>query len=489
MFKDFHEIIHLGKQGKVEEAKRVFSNVIHKNHATYNSMITVFAKNGRVIEAQKLFHKMSHRSIISWNTMIAGKLEKARELLELVPDRLDTACWNAMIDGYAKKSQFNDAEKNGKLSLAMRFSREDGGEEYCFLEFSYYSACANLAALQVGKQLHEFILKSGYINDLFVSNALIAMYAKCGRVESAEQMFKDISQVHITVRLSKMKLRNMHTLTRQKNEVTNNGVSYLEKYAGQQNNCNNGSEIKSSSKSMNQSICSVSLESPGPLHDIIICWIDQHVTHKGEGLKRLHIFVVELIRAGIFNPLAYVRQLIVSGIMDTSGNMIDLERQKRHSRILKQLPGNFICHALEESRIIEGPLLIEALHVYLKERRLILRGSFNENHDNVNSTNNSPVNKKHCIISTEDESSTVSINQLPSHKISYKVKKDDTSFEDLKTAISVLLQLPNNLSNTSTIGLGESQSSGKRPIEFRSKIDLMDVTPGCEECKRTKKLP
>jgi hypothetical protein len=29
---------------KVEEARRVFSNVIHKNHATYISMITVFAK-------------------------------------------------------------------------------------------------------------------------------------------------------------------------------------------------------------------------------------------------------------------------------------------------------------------------------------------------------------------------------------------------------------------------------------------------------------
>ncbi|MCI20765.1 mediator of RNA polymerase II transcription subunit 12-like, partial [Trifolium medium] len=124
---------------------------------------------------------------------------------------------------------------------------------------------------------------------------------------------------------------------------------------------------------MNQGICSsVAFESPGPLHDIIVCWIDQHVVHKGEGLKRLHLFIVELIRAGIFYPLAYVRQLIVSGIMDTSVNMVDLERQKRHCRILKQLPGKFIHHALEESEIIEGPLLIEALHVYLNERRLIL---------------------------------------------------------------------------------------------------------------------
>lgn len=79
------------------------------------------------------------------------------------------------------------------------------------------------------------------------------------------------------------------------------------------------------------------------------------------------------------------------------------------SRILKQPPGKFICHAVEELGIIEGPLLIEALHVYVKEWHLILRGSFN--HDNVDSANNSPVSKKkHCTISTKDESSTVSIN-------------------------------------------------------------------------------
>jgi hypothetical protein len=302
---------------------------------------------------------------------------------------------------------------------------------------------------------------------------------------------KDISQVHIAVRLLKMKLRNMQTLSRKKNGSTHHGVSYLAKCSSQQNNWNIGSKIKCSSKSMNQSICSsVAFESPGPLHDIIVCWIDQHVVHKGEGLKHLHLFIVELIRAGIFYPLAYVRQLIVSGIMDTSVNMVDLERQKRHCRILKQLPGKFIHHALEESEIIEGSLLIEALHVYLNERRLILRGSFSENHGNDSSANNSDVNQKHCSSSTKDGSSTVSIDQrktVPLNKISHKVEKDDTSVEDLKTVISELLQLPKSLSNLTTTGLDVSQVSVKRLTRCRSKINVMDATPGCEECRRAKK--
>ena len=59
------------------------------------------------------------------------------------------------------------------------------------------SACANLAALQVGKQLHHLIAKSGYVNDLFVSNALITMYAKSGRVFDAELLFKDINHADV----------------------------------------------------------------------------------------------------------------------------------------------------------------------------------------------------------------------------------------------------------------------------------------------------
>ncbi|KAI5447652.1 hypothetical protein KIW84_015195 [Lathyrus oleraceus] len=70
-----------------------------------------------------------------------GKFEKARKFLELAPDKLDIACWNAMIVGYAKKEWENE--------FGNAVFREDGGEKCCFLEFSYYSACVNLAALQM----------------------------------------------------------------------------------------------------------------------------------------------------------------------------------------------------------------------------------------------------------------------------------------------------------------------------------------------------
>ncbi|KAI5424546.1 hypothetical protein KIW84_030646 [Lathyrus oleraceus] len=49
-----------------------------------------------------------------------GKPEKARKLLELVQDKLDTACWNAMIVGYAKKEWENEFG-NAVFSRGMLF--------------------------------------------------------------------------------------------------------------------------------------------------------------------------------------------------------------------------------------------------------------------------------------------------------------------------------------------------------------------------------
>ncbi|RDX83941.1 Mediator of RNA polymerase II transcription subunit 12, partial [Mucuna pruriens] len=295
---------------------------------------------------------------------------------------------------------------------------------------------------------------------------------------------KDISQVHIAVRLLKMKTRDVKISLKQTNGI--HRASHFAKNSSQRHNWNyvgNVSKLKSSSKSRSSSVI---FESPGPLHDIIVCWIDQHVVHKGEGPKRLHLFIVELIRAGIFYPLAYVRQLIVSGIMDVNVNVADREQWRRHYRILKQLPGCFIHDVLEESGIVEGPQLKEALQIYLNERRLILRGPLSEPHTNL-----SALKKKQYPASTKDEASAVPIDQrrtVTSTPISSKTAKDDANIEELRTAIVVLLQLPNCLSSLSTTGCDESDGSVRRPIGSRySKIDPVEGTPGCEECSRAKR--
>ncbi|KAI7989591.1 Mediator of RNA polymerase II transcription subunit 12 [Camellia lanceoleosa] len=130
-------------------------------------------------------------------------------------------------------------------------------------------------------------------------------------------------------------------------------------------------EHKNNSRSVERSKESDIFESPGALPDIIVCWIDQHEVQNGEGFKRLQLLIIELIRCRIFYPHAYVRQLIVSRIMDNSGPLVDLDRRKRHYKILKQLPEPYIRDALEEEQITEV-VLLNATPVYSNERLLVL---------------------------------------------------------------------------------------------------------------------
>ncbi|XP_077225872.1 mediator of RNA polymerase II transcription subunit 12-like [Tasmannia lanceolata] len=206
------------------------------------------------------------------------------------------------------------------------------------------------------------------------------------------------------------------------------------------------------------------LQSPGPLHDIVVCWLDQHEISRVEGFKRLQMLIMELIRFGIFYPQAYVRQLIISGIMDKNEALADLDRKKRHYRILKQLPAPYLLNALEDAKIAQGPLLLEAMLVYSNERRLVLHGLRNEYFDNSAKENDNSLNFS-----------------LP--------KQKDNTIAELKAAISVLLHLPSNFSTHIDTRPGESQGILKRPIgSLGMTIDVAGgTTPGCEECKRAKR--
>ncbi|KAJ6400580.1 hypothetical protein OIU84_016098 [Salix udensis] len=277
---------------------------------------------------------------------------------------------------------------------------------------------------------------------------------------------KDFSQVYIVSRLLKLKIQDLQRPSGWKNEKSPR-VSSLAKGSDEPNYFGSlpmgkGHGIKSDSKTVNRKGTDTSdiFESPGPLHDIIVCWIDQHEVYNGEGLKRLQLLIVELIRSGIFSPQAYVRQLIISGITDTSSPAPDLCRRKRHYRVLKQLPGPFVHDILEEARVAEGSELLEAM---LKTPR------------------------HHPPFAGKDGASPSSFEQRknihpqPSLKV-----KTEVDIENLKDSISAILQLP-TCSTSSETGQDESQGSVKRPAEsIGSKMAIVE-TPGCEDCRKAKR--
>ncbi|GER31047.1 pentatricopeptide repeat-containing family protein [Striga asiatica] len=51
------------------------------------------------------------------------------------------------------------------------------------------SACAKSLKLFEGKQIHASIFKTGYCDDIFISNTLIYLYGECGETDSARKVF------------------------------------------------------------------------------------------------------------------------------------------------------------------------------------------------------------------------------------------------------------------------------------------------------------
>ncbi|KAF9586877.1 hypothetical protein IFM89_039902 [Coptis chinensis] len=50
-------------------------------------------------------------------------------------------------------------------------------------------ACANIGALEMGRQLHSLTVKAGCQCNSYVGNGLISMYAKCRNLENVSQVF------------------------------------------------------------------------------------------------------------------------------------------------------------------------------------------------------------------------------------------------------------------------------------------------------------
>ncbi|XP_022139839.1 pentatricopeptide repeat-containing protein DOT4, chloroplastic [Momordica charantia] len=139
---------------------KIVHNYIRKNNLETNSFVSnalmdMYAKCGSMKDAQSVFSHMKGKDVISWNTMIGG---------------------------YSKNHLPNEA-----LNLFAEMQREskpDGTTVACILP-----ACASLAALDRGREIHGYALRNGYSKDKYVVNALVDMYVKCGLLVLARSLF------------------------------------------------------------------------------------------------------------------------------------------------------------------------------------------------------------------------------------------------------------------------------------------------------------
>ncbi|MBA0618855.1 hypothetical protein Godav_028138 [Gossypium davidsonii] len=130
------------------------------------AFIHMYAKSGNLASARLLFNGLNQKTVVSWTAMIAGyihcnKLEEGMKLFA------------RMIEERIKPNEIT------LLCLVVE--------------------CGFVGALELGKQLHVYILRNGICLSLALATALVDMYGKCGEIRNARAVFDSVKDKDVMI--------------------------------------------------------------------------------------------------------------------------------------------------------------------------------------------------------------------------------------------------------------------------------------------------
>ncbi|XAR62527.1 hypothetical protein NMG60_11017314 [Bertholletia excelsa] len=178
--------------GKQVHARFIISP-FHDDDVVKSSLVDMYSKCGLPDDARLVFDKIYRKNSVSWTAMISGYAQSGRKseaigLLRCMSEK-NLFSWTALISGLIQSGHCIDA-----FNLFIEMRREGVDIVDPFIISSIIGASANVAALELGKQVHCLAISLGYQSSIFVSNALVDMYAKCSDVLAAKDIFDTICQ-------------------------------------------------------------------------------------------------------------------------------------------------------------------------------------------------------------------------------------------------------------------------------------------------------
>nr|AYM00584.1 pentatricopeptide repeat protein [Salvia miltiorrhiza] len=148
---------------------------------------------GTSVHALALVSGFTNCNVFVDNATIAmygrcGASDKARQLFDEMLERgiFDTVSWNSIISVYV---QIGDSRKALRMFKKM-VSRGDMLLRADAVSLvNILPACASLRLRRQGAEIHTYAVRRGLIEDVFVGNAVMDMYAKCGLIDDAKNLF------------------------------------------------------------------------------------------------------------------------------------------------------------------------------------------------------------------------------------------------------------------------------------------------------------
>ncbi|GAV77581.1 PPR domain-containing protein/PPR_2 domain-containing protein/PPR_3 domain-containing protein/DYW_deaminase domain-containing protein [Cephalotus follicularis] len=162
-----------------------------------NAVMDMYGKCGLMGEARQVFEEMKEKSVVSWTVILDGVVKwegvgSGMVVFSEMPDKNEVA-WTIMIAAHIG-SGFT---KEGFTLLSeMVLGSGFGLNKVTFC--SILSACAQSGDVVMGRWVHVRVLKAmGREMDVKVGTALVDMYAKSGRIDTAFKVFEYMPQKNV----------------------------------------------------------------------------------------------------------------------------------------------------------------------------------------------------------------------------------------------------------------------------------------------------
>ncbi|XP_038722717.1 pentatricopeptide repeat-containing protein At4g37170 [Tripterygium wilfordii] len=220
------------KEGLIEKARDLFEGMPERDNFSWTAMISGFVRCDRPNDALELYRTMqnfenskSNKFTLSsalaaaaaisrlrigkeihghitrmgldsdevvWSALSdmygkCGSIEEARYIFDKMGER-DVVTWTAMIDRY-----FQDGRREEGFELFSDLLRS-GMRPNEFTFSGVLNACADIAAEELGGQVHGYMTRTGFDLFSFAAASLVHMYSKCGNIETAKRVFLGMPQ-------------------------------------------------------------------------------------------------------------------------------------------------------------------------------------------------------------------------------------------------------------------------------------------------------
>ncbi|KAG0581800.1 hypothetical protein M758_3G008300 [Ceratodon purpureus] len=191
--------LHMRSASTLSEAVAVLKNHVHQgitvdSHIYVEVLQRCFRQKN--LTSAKQVHDCIKRSGMEQNVYVAnnmmrvyigcGQLQEARQVFDRLVKK-SVFSWTIMIGGYA---QHDHAKDGFELFNQMRY---EGTQPNEVTYLSILKGCANPVALKWGREVHGHIRHGGFQSNVRVGTALLKMYAKCGSITEARDVFDNLT--------------------------------------------------------------------------------------------------------------------------------------------------------------------------------------------------------------------------------------------------------------------------------------------------------